>query len=203
MQAYTGGVKPIQIAFQAARCHTALINNDFEGVLGKGDLRTLLSKCTCRHESGFDTWDVQHITQGNWSSKTRFEDDGANPNLVYRRFIPKAYSACARGIILEVRFVWADVVCGTTVHHPTLALGSIQGNTNIIVIVLMDLSNGGGTRDRGRSYFNVRVGCLGARAAGLFSCFLLILLLFTAIRLNMSLFITVVTCKLRVIALFA
>src|ERR1700691_4837549 len=185
MQAYTGGVKPIQIAFQAARCHTALINNDFEGVLGKGDLRTLLSKCTCRHESGFDTWDVQHITQGNWSSKTRFEDDGANPNLVYRRFIPKAYSACARGIILEVRFVWADVVCGTTVHHPTLALGSIQGNTDIIV--LMDLLNGGAISDRKCSYFDMCVVCLGARAAGFFSCFLLILLPLAAVWLNVSL----------------
>src|ERR1700691_5453812 len=201
MQAYTGGVKPIQIAFQAARCHTALINNDFEGVLGKGNLRTLLSKCTCRHKPSFDTRDVQHIAQGNRSSKTRFKDDGTNPNLVYRGLVPKVYSAFARGVVLEVRLMWADVVCCTTVHHPTLALGSIQGNTNVIVI--LDLLNGGATSNRGCSYFDMCIGCFGARAAGLLSCFLLILLPLTAVPLNVSLFITIVTRELRVIALLA
>ena len=43
------------------------------------------------------------------------------------------------------------MVCSTTVHHPTITRGSIQGNTNCIVIkafykLFVNLLNGGGGR---------------------------------------------------------
>jgi hypothetical protein len=51
------------------------------------------------------------------------------------------YRALARGEILKVRFVGGDVVYSTTIHHPSHVLGSIHGNTNLIVF--RDFSNEG------------------------------------------------------------
>jgi hypothetical protein len=85
-------------------------------------------------------WNVQHITQGDWGAKTRFEDDRANPYLVDCGLVPKAHTAFAWGVVFEIRPVWSDVVCGTTVHHPSYALSSIQGNTDVIDL----LYEGGG-----------------------------------------------------------
>src|ERR1700677_4595934 len=91
-------------------------------------------------------------------------------------------------------------MCSTTVHHPTHSLGSIHGNTNNIVLILMGLLNGG-TPFSGQSvYFNMSVGGLCARATlPLFGFICLILLLFAAIRLNVPLLVTVVARETRVV----
>jgi hypothetical protein len=98
--------------------------------------------------------------------------------------------------------MWCDVVCCTTVHHPTHSLGSIQGNTNFEILdEIVDLLNGGGTW----YYLYMAVGCFitTARCGGLLCCLCLILLPLAAIRLDVPLFIAVVASETGVVPLFA
>src|SRR5258707_9392664 len=83
---------------------------------------------------------MEHIAQGDLIALRAFKDDGTNTNLVNCGLISKAYTAFDKGVVLEVRLARGNMVCSTTIHHPTgLCISSIQGRSKIII----DLLNGG------------------------------------------------------------
>src|SRR6266404_2521416 len=87
----------------------------------------------------------------------------------------------------KVRTVWAHMMCGPAVHHPVLLHNGIKVHFELVINFL----------DRGsRFYEYMGVNSLfSIVCTRLFLLFLTILLLFLmAIRLDMSLLFTVVTC---------
>src|ERR1700747_584761 len=86
------------------------------------------------------------------------------------------------------------MMCCTTVYHPGILLGSIQGNSKIVIDLL----------DRGASrYRYMRISCLATRCIFLLLLFLLISLLFVAIWLDVALLTAVVAGESGVILLLA
>src|SRR5260370_26300645 len=93
-----------------------------------------------RHEAHFDSRYMEHIAQGDLIALRAFKDDSTNTNLVDCGLISKAYSAFDKGVVLEVGSAGVNVVCSTTIHHPTgLCISHIQVSSKIII----DLLNGG------------------------------------------------------------
>src|SRR6267154_6657576 len=134
---------------------------------------------------------MEHIAQGDRISLGAFKDNCANSNLVDCGLISKVYSAISEGVVLEVRSAGGNVVCSTTIHHPTgLCIGSIQGSSKIII----DLLNGGCGW-----YKYVGISCLAAGTPVLLFVGRIILLLLLAVWLYVALFITVMAGEVGVI----
>src|SRR5258707_1672389 len=126
---------------------------------------------------------MEHIAQGDLIALRVFKDDGTDTNLVDCGLISKVYSAFDKGVVVEVRLAGGNVVCSTTIHHPTgLWIGSIEGSSKIII----DLLNGGSGW-----YKYVSISCLAARTPLLLFVGRIIPLLFSAVQLYVALFITV------------
>src|SRR5258708_30901535 len=126
---------------------------------------------------------MEHIAQGDLVALRAFKDDSTNTNLVDCGLISKAYSAFDKRVVLEVRSAGGNVVCSTTIHHPTgLCIGSIQGSSKIII----DLLSGGSGW-----YKYVGISCLAARTPLLLFVGRIILLLLLGVWLYVALFITV------------
>src|SRR6266404_1495938 len=84
-----------------------------------------------------------------------------------------------------------------TIHHPTGSQHGIQGNRHVII----DLLNGGS----GFYYMRIDSLCTATRHRS-FIFFLLVfivLFLFTTIRLDVPLFLTVMASEIRMVSLFA
>src|SRR5260370_19476755 len=134
---------------------------------------------------------MEHIAQGDLVGLRAFKDDGSNTNLVNCGLISKAYSAFDKGVVLEVRLAGGNVVSSTTIRHPTgLCIGSIQGSSKIIIVLL----NGGSGW-----YKYVSISCLAARTPLLLFVGRIILLLLSAVWLYVALFITVMAGEVGVI----
>jgi len=121
-----------------------------------------------------------------------FEDDSADTNLIDCGFISKAYSAVNKGVVLEVILAGCNVVCRTAIHHPTgSGIGSVQGSSKIII----DLLNGGS------GYKYICISCLAA-GTPLLLLFVarIILLLLSAVRLYVALFVTVMASEIGMIS---
>ena len=115
---------------------------------------------------------MEHIAQGDLVALRAFKDNSTDTNLVDCGLISKVYSAFDEGVVLEVRSAGGNVVCSTTIHHPTgLCIGSIQGSSKIII----DLLNGGSGW-----YKYVGISCLAARTPLLLFVRRIILLLLLA-----------------------
>src|SRR5258707_7409006 len=126
---------------------------------------------------------MEHIAQGDLIALRAFKDDGTDTNLVDCGLISKAYSAFDKGVVLEVGSAGGNVVCSTTIHHPTgLCISSIQGSSKIII----DLLSGGSGW-----YKYVSISCLAARTPLLLFVGRIIPFLLSAVWLYVALFITV------------
>src|SRR5258707_12571644 len=134
---------------------------------------------------------MEHFAQGDLVALRAFKDDSSNTNLVDYGLISKAYSAFDEGVVLEVRSAGGNVVCSTTIHHPTgLCIGSIQGSSKIII----DLLNEGSGW-----YKYMSITCLAARTPLLLFVGRIILLILLAVWLYVALFITVMAGEVGVI----
>src|SRR5258708_21786830 len=126
---------------------------------------------------------MEHIAQGDLVVLRAFNDDSTDRNLVDCGLISKAYSAFDKGVVLEVGLAGGNVVCSTTIHHPTgLCIGSIQGSSKTII----DLLNGGSGW-----YKYVSISCLAAGTPLLLFVGRIIPLLLLAVWLYVALFITI------------